>query len=35
MRRLEREDEVERTLLSDFHEPLERPSSWRMPAEAP
>ncbi len=35
MRRLEREDEVERTLLSDFHEPLERPSSWRMPADAP
>jgi hypothetical protein len=31
MRRLAREQDVERTMLAYFHEPLERPASWRMP----
>ncbi len=31
MRHLQREDEVERAMLTSFHEPLERPADWRSP----
>ncbi len=31
MRHLQREDEVEREMLTSFHEPLERPADWRSP----
>jgi hypothetical protein len=32
MRRLKTEEDVERAMLTSFHEPLERPADWRSPA---
>jgi hypothetical protein len=32
MRRLKTEQDVERAMLTSFHEPLERPADWRSPA---
>jgi hypothetical protein len=32
MRRLKTEEDVERAMLTAFHEPLERPADWRGPA---
>jgi hypothetical protein len=34
MRRLQREEDVERAMLSAFHEPLERPADWQGPPAA-
>jgi hypothetical protein len=34
MRRLQREEDVERAVLSAFHEPLERPADWQGPPAA-
>jgi hypothetical protein len=31
MRHLETEEDVERAMLTAFHEPLERPADWRSP----
>jgi hypothetical protein len=31
MRHVQREDEVERAMLTAFHEPLDRPADWRPP----
>jgi hypothetical protein len=35
MRHLETEEDVERAMLTSFHEPLERPVDWHTPAAAP
>jgi len=35
MRRLPLEEDVERAMLEDFHEPLQRPSDWQEPTAAP
>ena len=35
MRRLQNEEDVERAMLTAFHEPLERPADWRSPGAAP
>ena len=32
MRRLKTEEDVERAMLTSFHEPLERPADWHSPA---
>jgi hypothetical protein len=34
MRRLKTEEEVERAMLTAFHEPVERPADWRSPEAA-
>jgi hypothetical protein len=34
MRHLKTEEDVERAMLTNFHEPLERPADWRSPAAA-
>jgi hypothetical protein len=35
MRHLNTEEDVERAMLTGFHEPLERPTDWRSPGPAP
>jgi len=35
MRHLRTEQDVERAMLTGFHEPLERPADWRSPEAAP
>lgn len=35
MRRLPLEEDVERAMLDNFHEPLERPAGWQEPTAAP
>jgi len=35
MRRLAREEDVERSMLETFHEPLQRPAAWKEPTVAP
>jgi len=35
MRHLATEEDVERAMLTTFHEPIERPADWRSPEAAP
>ena len=35
MRHLPSEEDVERAMLTAFHEPLERPADWRSPSATP